>query len=220
MQQHRRAAQVMAGAVGLVVALGFAGQQPKPSYQPRATPGPRTFGAANVTTVPLTTIQQFVRDDLAFDTTLGAADEQLVDFEAIQIGTERAKPARIEPEIRSYALDTVNLARGRVIARIRSEAVVKSLGIGPWWTWWWVDRKGPRGTWRSVFIPESEKAGNRVILRDTLMLMRHAPDQWRQGIARFWIVRGPYGGRDPIWIESWGTCGGCCRQILVVGGGL
>ena len=200
---------VMSVGMSLLVAIVCRGQRP----MPRSTPGPSTFGAANITTVPLTTIQQFVGDSLRFDSTLGAADEQLVDFERIQIGTERAKPARIEPEIRSYALDTADLARGRVIARIRSEAEVPTLGIGPWWTWWWVDRKGPRDTWRSVFIPESPRA-KRVELPDTLALEQHAPGQWRQGIARFWIVRGAYRGRDPVWIESWGTCGGCCRQLL------
>jgi len=203
---------VMAVGVCLVVAVAFGGQRPTP----RSTPGPTTFGPANIETVPLATIQRFVRDSLAFDTTLGAADEQLVDFQRAEIGTERAQLARIEPEIRSWALDTLELARGRVIARIRSDAEVKSLGIGRWWTWWWVDRKGPRDTWRSVFIPQPERPGTRVILRDSLVLMRHAPGQWRQGIARFWIVRGEYRGGDPTWIESWGTCGGCCKQRLAV----
>jgi len=201
----------MSVGMSLLVAIVCRGQRPmRPS-----TPGPTAFGAANITTVPLTTIQQFVGDSLHFDSTLGAADEQLVDFERIQIGTQRAKATRIEPETRSWAIDTADLARGRVIARIRSDAEVPSLGIGNWWTWWWVDRKGPRGTWRSVFIPASERA-KRVVLPDTLALEQHAPGQWRQGIARFWIGRGEYHGRDPVWIESWGTCGGCCKQLLVI----
>ena len=207
-----RAAVPVVTAVGmsLLVAIACGGQRPTP----RSTPGPTTFGAANITTVPLTTVPQVVNDSLHFDGTLGAADEQLVDFERIQIGTQGAKATRIEPEIRSWAIDTAALARGRVIARIRSDAEVPSLGIGDWWTWWWVDRKGPGGTWRSVFIPESEKA-KRAVLTD-MALEQHAPGQWRQGIARFWIRRGEYQGKDPVWIESWGTCGGCCKQLLVI----
>jgi hypothetical protein len=67
-----------------------------------------------------------------------------------------------------------------------------------------------------VFIPESEKFGKRVALRDSLELMNHSRP-WRQAIARFWFVsvRSPHG--DPLIIESWGTCGGCCKQVLVVG---
>jgi len=199
---------VIAAGICVVVVMALEGQRP--------TPGPKTFGPANVMTVPDSAIEQYVKHDLSFDATLGAADEPLVDFQRVEIGTERAKLARIQPETKSYALDSARLASGRIIARIWSEVEVPSLRLGPWWTWWWVDQKGAGRTWRSVFIPESAKFGTRVILPEALELTRHVPGQWRQGIARFWIVRDTYGGKDPIWLEIWGTCGGCCKQRLVV----
>jgi hypothetical protein len=213
MPERARVPVVTFAAVTLFVVLALTNKD----REPRPTPGPRTFDGANILTVPLATIQSFVQDDLQFDSVLGAADEQLVDFQRVQIGTETARRARIEPEKGSYRLDTMDLASGRIIARLYSDVEVPKLGLGPWWTAWWIERKGPQGPWRSVFIPESPRA-KRVELRDMAKLEWHGAGQWRQGIARFWIVRGEYKGEDPVWLESWGTCGGCCRQILVVGG--
>src|SRR5207253_9675514 len=76
---------VMAAGICLVVVMALEGQRP--------TPGPRTFGPANVMTVPDSVIEQYAKDDLSFDATLGAADEPLVDFQRVEIGTERAKLA-------------------------------------------------------------------------------------------------------------------------------
>jgi hypothetical protein len=214
MPKHARAAMIVAVAGSLAAAAGAAAAQVAPPPA-RATPAPRTFGPGTVLTVPVATIERFATETLRFDTTRGAADEQPVDFARGEIGTEAARRARIEPEIGSYALDSAALARGRLIARIWSDVPVPKLGLGPWWTYWWVDRRGPRGAWRSVFIPAGPKAGPRLALRRPLELDPHPPGQWRQGIARFWVVRTRGPGGDPAWIESWGTCGGCCRQALI-----
>jgi hypothetical protein len=203
----------MAVTGSLMAAAAAAAAQVTPPPA-RVTPAPRTFGPGTVLKVPLATIERFAGESLRFDTTRGAADEQPVDFARGEIGTEAAHPARIEPEIGSYALDSAALARGRIIARIWSEVPVPKLGLGPWWTYWWVDRRGPRGTWRSVFIPAGPKAGPRLLLREPMTLERHPTGQWRQGIARFWVVRTQGKGGDPALIESWGTCGGCCHQAL------
>jgi hypothetical protein len=213
MPKHARAATIMAVTGSLMAVPAVAAAQVAPAAA-RATPGPRSFGPATVLTVSLAAIERFASESLRFDTTRGAADVQPVDFARGEIGTAAAHPARIEPEIGSYALDSTALARGRIIARLWSAVPVPKLGLGPWWTYWWVDRRGPRGTWRSVFIPAGPKAGPRLVLREPLMLERHPTGQWRQGIARFWVVRTQGAGGDPAWIESWGTCGGCCHQAL------
>lgn len=211
---------VVAATVSIVAALA-GGCQPgerKPPQEAQAPyrrkPTPR-FLPESILSVSLDRIREYA-DQLQFDTTLGAADQQPIDFQRARVGTERAQLARIEPESASYDLSEKELEQGRIIARIRSDAEVPSLGLGPRWTWWWVDKRGPGGRWRSVFIPESEKFGKRVALRDSLELMSHYRP-WRQAIARFWFVRVTSPHADPLIIESWGTCGGCCKQVLVVG---
>src|SRR2546422_476004 len=120
-----------------------------------ATPGPDTFKAANVQNTSLETISACVKGKLEFDSEIGA-DSALVDFRQGLIGGKDARRARIEPERRSFRLTAQQAAQGRIIARIRSDDTIPSLGLGPWWTWWWVDSIGTGG-WRSVFIPENGK---------------------------------------------------------------
>lgn len=211
MPERARVPLVMMEALALAVLLS-AGSQLTAQH---ATPGPQTFDSGTVMKVPLDTILKFAKDDLQFDSVLGAADSQPVDFTRGQIGTRTSRPAWIQPEMESYAIDTQALARGRIIARIWSSVPVPNTGLGPWWTYWWVDRKGPRHSWRSVFIPENKRVA-RVQLPDALELDRHPSGQWRQGIARFWVRSSEYKGKDPISIQTWGTCGGCCKQSLIV----
>src|SRR5206468_3658017 len=97
---------------------------------------------------------------------------------------------------------------------LSSAVEVPKLALGPQGTWWWVDKKGRGDSWRSVFIPTSEKAGRRIALPESLMITYHHPGQWRQAIAQFRLVNRMAGGHDPIWLESWGTCGSCCSQLL------
>jgi len=218
MLERGSVALLMAATTGIVAALAGGCQKREPPPEAQATyrqkPTPQ-FLAESVLTVPLARIREYA-GQLQFDATLGAADQQPIDFQRVQVGTERAQVARIEPESGSYDLLEKELEQGRIIARIRSDAEVPSLSLGPGWTWWWVDKHGPRNTWRSVFIPESEKLGKRVALHDSLELMNH-DRPWRQAIARFWFVKvtSPHG--DPLIVETWGTCGGCCKQVLVVG---
>ncbi len=218
MLERGSAALLMAATMGIVATLAGGCQKREPPPEAQATyrqrPTPQ-FPSDSVLTVSLDRIREYA-GQLQFDTTLGAADQQPIDFQRVQVGTERAQLARIEPESGSFDLSEKELAQGRIIARIKSAAEVPSLSLGPRWTWWWVDKHGPGGTWRSVFIPESEQAGKRVALRDSLELMGHYRP-WRQAIARFWFVRvtSPHG--DPLIVETWGTCGGCCKQRLVIG---
>jgi hypothetical protein len=178
-----------------------------------ATPGPTSFQAADIRTTPIATIQKFVYAQLQFDSILGA-DSEPVDFRQGQIGTKTAKRARIEPETRSYLLTRRELGEGRFIGRIYSDDTVPSLGLGPWWAWWWVDSSAT-GHWRSVLIPQAGTPPYPVPL-DSLEVEDHGGRRFTQALARFQVVsvNTPHG--DPPVIASWGTCTGCCKQLLPV----
>jgi hypothetical protein len=223
MLERGRVALVMAMTIGIVVTLasGCSKGNHKPPQEPQAAygtkpsyPAPK-FAAESVLTVSFHRIRAYA-DSLHFETTLGAADELPIDFERRRIGTERGSQTRIEPESTSYQLSEQELAQGRIIARLRSEAEVPKLGLGPRWTWWWVDQHGPEGSWRSVFISASEKPAYRIELTNSFQLLNHRAGYWHQAIARFWVVRETSPKGDPIWVESWGTCGSCCKQRLLV----
>ena len=214
MLERGRMTMIVATTMGTVAAFaggpgGWSKQQPKqqPTYN---APG---FAAESVLTISFDKIRAYAKK-LHFDETRGAADELPVDFKRREIGTERAPLIRIQPETASYKLKERELQEGRIIARLKSEAEVPELGLGSGWTWWWVDKKG--GKWRSVFIADSEKPGSRIALPEALTLIGSPHPPWRQAIAHFWVTRVDSGNRDPIWVESWGTCGGCCRQRLLV----
>ena len=215
MLQRGRVALITASGMVATLTGGWGGET-KPPHETQGAYAPKPeFPAESVLKVSFDRIRKYA-DKLHFEATLGAADELPVDFERGRVGTERGRQTRIEPESASYRLSEKELAQGRIIARLKSEAEVPKLGLGPRWTWWWVDKNGPGGSWRSVFIAESEKPAYRIALRDTFELVRHSYGRWRQAIARFWVVRVAARDGDPIWLESWGTCGGCCRQRLVV----
>ncbi|HTD71536.1 MAG TPA: hypothetical protein VK647_13880 [Gemmatimonadales bacterium] len=220
MLQGGRVASIMACGIVATFTGGCRGESKPPqdtqgAYAPKPAYYMPNFPAESVLKVPLDRIRKYA-DKLHFEPTLGAADELPVDFQRGRIGTKRGRQTRIEPESASYRLSDQELAQGRIIARLRSEAEVPRLGLGPRWTWWWVDKNGPRGSWRSVFIAESEKPAYRIELKNSFELMEHGSGYWHQAVARFWLVREESPKGDPIWLESWGTCGSCCRQRLVV----
>jgi len=179
-----------------------------------STPGPDTFKAATVQSTSVETIGAFVRGKLEFDSVLGA-DSALVDFRQGVIGGKAARRARIEPERRSFRLTAQEAAEGRIIARIRTDDTIPSLGLGPWWTWWWVDSIGT-GHWRSVLIPEHGKPPYHD-LPDSLELEHHGDYHYKQALARFHVVSTETPHGDPFFAESWSNaCGGCCKQRLPV----
>ncbi len=212
MVERGRVAMIMATMIGTVASAGGPGggtkQQRSPYYAP-------TFPAESVLTISFDHIQAYAQK-LRFDTILGAAHELPVDFKRGEVGTERAPLIKIQPETASYRIPEKELEQGRIIALLSSAVEVPKLALGPQGTWWWVDKKGRGDSWRSVFIPTSEKAGRRIALPESLTITYHHPGQWRQAIAQFRLVNRMAGGHDPIWLESWGTCGSCCRQLLVI----
>lgn len=203
---------VMLVAIVAAAIAFFVGRSQKPVAAPEATLKP-TFTAENILTVSLDSVKKYA-DRLQFDEGLGA-DSELVDFERGQIGTGTS--AKIEPERGSYRLEAQDLAAGRIIARIRTATEVRKLGFGPWWTWWWVDKHGPGGTWRSIYIAETEKStADRRPRPDSLEQGYHGGGHYQQALARWYVVNRETPSGDPLEIASWGSCNPCCRQRLPV----
>ena len=154
---------------------------------------------------------------LEYDTTPGAGDEQ-----RLMVGTTCPPWAgggnctygplvRIEPQIGSYLIpDSTALASGRVIARVITvDSQYPKLGLTAGKiTYWWVDRRGPSNSWRSVLVSSDSTVA--LVHNDSLEL-HPAYSQghtytWRQALARF------------AWSETdeklWSTCtnGYCCKM--------
>lgn len=161
------------------------------------TPAPQHF--TNVDSIAFDSIRAYAYT-LQFDTVTYVADVRRVKFDSS--GAGKVDPlgdsARIEPETGAWNLTVGQLARGRIIARIRTDSVHSANGYGPWWTWWWVDKHGAPGdtSWRSVLVPE----GLKTLIHTGLVFTDHAPYEWHQSIAR--------------WGSQWSTCSasGCCMK--------
>lgn len=157
------------------------------------TPAPKHFTSADVDTIAFDSIRTYAHA-LKFDTVLYAADVKRMRFSSTGKTTidSLGDSARIEPELGAWALDSTELAQGRIIARIRTDSVHSPVGYGPWWTWWWVDRRG--GQWRSLLLSDSLQTR----FQDSLRYTVHG--HWRQSIAR--------------WGSQWGTCSksACCEK--------
>ncbi len=145
-------------------------------------------------------------NQLHFDSVLGAADRQRVDFVRQTLGESTSPWAVIQPLENAHALTDAQLVNGAFIARVWSDSSYPPLEFGPWWTYWWVDSTGV--TWHSVFIPDSLgvlKPG-KTSSKPMQPPEAHPGHYWRQGIAQFRTRSSVYG---------WGDCGGyCCEQQL------
>lgn len=178
------------GFVALIAITGTAACAPR-HYE---TPAPTQFNPAQVhdtSAVPFGRIRAYAAT-LRFDTVRGAADSVLYDFAAGRV-SPGGEWALIQPETGAWALDSTELAEGRIIARIKAQSVHAAQGYGPtWWTWWWVDKQG--GHWRSVLLSDSLKPR----VQETLYRTTHVGYEWRQSITR--------------WTTKWGTCdkNSCC----------
>lgn len=166
--------------------------------EPQKTAAP-DFSGRNVLITDIAAIRAYA-SKLHFDSVPGAADLQVVDFNREAFDPNRASLARIEPEEGSYRLSESELAQGRIIARIFTNASYPDAGVGPGWTWWWVDRNGPGGTWQSIYI--SEGLNSKVAF--PLTITRHEGYEWKQSLAR--LKNG----------SQWSTCSrsACCQKQL------
>jgi hypothetical protein len=160
-----------------------------------ATPAPH-FSSQQVDNIPFDSVRAYA-NTLQYDTVLYAADMQHVAFDSVLGKSPRLDPngdlARIEPEVGAWALDSNQLAEGRIIARIKTTSFHRAFGYSPRWTWWWVDNRG--GHWRSLYFSDSLARG----IPDTLRIMKHRGYRWRQSLAR--------------WGTQWATCSQswCCE---------
>lgn len=118
---------------------------------------------------------------LVFDTVLGAADAQPLLVE----NGRRVGWAKIEPWRDAFLMDAARLAEGHILARIYSESGYTPLGLGRGANWWWVDKRGAGGRWRSIVYSEALKGG-KITLFDSLI--SHPGYTWGQSIARFVAV--------------------------------
>jgi hypothetical protein len=153
-----------------------------------------SFDTSGVDTVSVATMMAY-GGTLDYDGVLGAADSQPL---LVRHG-RRVGFAKIEPEKGAYRLDSADLARGRIIARIASESAYAHLGLGPGMNWWWVDKKG--GRWRSIIYSEALNVSSAQILDS---LGSHPGYVWRQSIARFMLA--------DTTAAMWGSCGRCCPR--------
>ncbi len=174
-----------------VLALALAG-----CHYHYETPRPTQFTPADVDMIAVDSIVKYGRS-LVYDSVYGAADSQRVDFATGHIGS--GDWAIIQPEKGAWALDEKEVAEGRIIARIRSHAVYAPFGYGPWWTYWWIDKKG--GQWRSLLVSDSLQTRVYDSLPHKTTYTSHLGYEWRQSIARW------HG-------SQWGGCGrsACCAK--------
>ena len=133
------------------------------------------------------------------------------DFRRLMVGTCPAcnygPHVRLSPVRGAWRFDSTMLAEGRFLARLinyDTDAYPK-FNLAPHDTvYWWVDRHGPGGTWRSVYV----SSGLGVELKaDSLNHTLHATAApWGRSLARF------------LWKDTdealWVACDmtGCCRS--------
>ena len=158
------------------------------------TPPPQHF-YTSVDSIPFDSIRSYA-SGLKFNPRLYAADVRRVKFDSS--GKSKVDPlgdsARIEPELGAWALDSTELAQGRIIARIMTDSVHAPPGYSHRWTWWWVDKRG--GAWRSLLLSDSLMTRR----SDSLIFHTDTGYRWRQSIAR--------------WGSQWSTCtaSACCTK--------
>jgi hypothetical protein len=115
---------------------------------------------------------------------------------------------RLHPVRGAWRFDSTMLAEGRFLARLinlDADSYPK-FNLAPHDTvYWWVDRRGPGGTWQSVYV--SSDLGMRTLRRDSLYHDPHATaSRWGRSLARF------------LWQDTdealWVACDmtGCCRS--------
>ena len=167
---------------------------------PYKTPPP-PFVTRGVDSVAWDSIEAYAQT-LRFDTELYAADSERVAFDTLGRETrfsDSGDPAKIEPERGAWALDTNQLAEGRIIAQITTTKFHQAFGYGPHPTWWWVDKRG--GKWRSLYLSDSL----RKRIPASLHLETHRGYHWGQSLARW----------QSLYQTQWGTC---CYNCCCTGG--
>jgi len=113
---------------------------------------------------------------------------------------------RLHPVRGAWRFDRTMLAEGRFLARLinRDADSYPKLNLAPHDTvYWWVDRRGPDSTWRSVYVSSELRMAFKT---DSLYHDPHrSASRWGRTLARF------------VWQDTdealWVTCDtyGCCK---------
>jgi len=201
-QSARVTASAIAAALTLSALSGCKPGDQQGDY-PQPTKAPSFGNLAQGAQAEVSRLVVSYGESLEFDALLGAGDEQLLHVGACPGPCGHGPLARIEPERGAAALDTTQLAAGRVVARIVNGDTVgyPKLGVRPnSVTYWWVDKSA--GEWRSLFV--SSVPGAEPVVRP-LRFDYHPEAPWRRALAR-WVW-------DPGDEEAWATCTNsrCCR---------
>ena len=159
-------------------------------------PAPQFHG--EIMKVSADSINDYIKS-LAFAPDPPHAQRELVDFVRWRVGPPGDDSAFIEPESHVKKLTMDDLADGRIIARVKTKTPYPPAGFGPWWTYWWVDARGPSGSYRSVFIAIHDKVDFRQKRRLTFKHHGVTPE-YPELSARF----------SPDYDGLWGRCNSSC----------
>jgi hypothetical protein len=129
------------------------------------------------------------------------------DYRRLMVGSAYGPHVSLRPERGAWRFDSVTLAEGRFLARLinfDADSYPK-FNLAPHDTvYWWVDRRGPGGTWRSVYVSSNPGI---ALKTDSLYHDPHAnASPWGRTLARF------------LWQDTdealWVACDmtGCCRS--------
>ena len=177
------------------------------STGPTPTVAPTAFFTGAVDSAPRSAVLSYARS-LDYDSTHGVGD-----YRRLMVGTcprcAYGPHVFLSPERGSVAVRSGMLADGRVLARLinhDSTGYPKFNLAARDTVYWWVDRRGPRGAWRSVYVSSDT---TRPLQPDTFILTDsvtsyHSP--WERAWARF------------LWRDTdealWVACDmtGCCKS--------
>jgi hypothetical protein len=150
----------------LLVAVACGPQKPRP------TPAP-PFAGKPIASVSNSDVIAYAKT-LQFDTTSPGAD-------TITISTAAGDTIRLEaaPEIGAAALSDSDVAAGRILGRIHSNAPFGPLGVSTGTTYYWVDGAADRA--HGVMIPE-DSLGRRFVR--PILLRKHGSPKYL-ATARF-----------------------------------
>jgi hypothetical protein len=143
-------------ALPLLLSVGCGPKQARP------TPPP-SFAGHPIATVSTGDIDAYAQT-LQFDSTMPGAD-------TITVRTPTGDTIHLqgEPEIGAAALGDSDVAAGRIVARIHSNAPFTALGVAAGTTYFWVEGKGERA--RGVMIPAdslARRVARPLLVRDHL----------------------------------------------------
>lgn len=176
----------------------------RPPAYPTPTKAPTAYFTSSVDSAPRSAVLSYARS-LDYDTTHGVGD-----FRRVMVGScprcVYGPHVFLRPERGAASLDTTLLAEGRVVARLvnTDSSAYTKFNLGARDTvYWWVDRRGPRGTWRSMYVSSDP---GRPLQQDTLIVTGYHSSRWERTWARF-IWRD---ADEALWVACDMT--GCCKS--------